>query len=128
MARVNFGKPKVYKRVVRVPAADPIGTSMAVRLNGLYGQAVAARQGSNGAIRYGWPGVQSQRVKYAGYAAPPQAFSGYNPWRTPSGHPATMGMGLPYTSPPPGTTYTTMESATAAIAGGVARLDALGAV
>jgi len=69
-----------YRTPVRSAAPQAIG--LARVLGWLYGKAI---KGHNGSIRYGWPGLDSQRTKYAGYVYPPQLFVGYNPAKVAGG-------------------------------------------
>jgi hypothetical protein len=75
-------KPQVvnYKTPVRSAAPQAIG--MARALGWLFGKAI---RGDNGTIRYGYPGLDSQRTSYKGYVYPPQLFVGYDPARVAAG-------------------------------------------
>lgn len=67
-------RARVQRFTVPVRWAAPQAIAQAVGLGWLYGKAIA---GDNGAVRYGYPSI-STRAKYAGYAFPPQLFTGYD--------------------------------------------------
>ena len=69
-------RPQVEVFRTPVRAVAPQASAIARGLGWLYGKAIA---GDNGAIRYGYPGLDSDRARYSGYAFPPQLFTGYNP-------------------------------------------------
>lgn len=74
------GEVTIYRTPVRSAAPQAIGLARA--LGWLYGKAI---KGDNGSIRYGYPSIQSQRTKYAGYVYPPQIFVGYDPSKVAAG-------------------------------------------
>jgi hypothetical protein len=68
-------RPKVVHYAVPVHAAHPVSVGMISRLSALYARGI---NGNTGTIRYGYPQIGS-REKFAGYAFPPQMFTGWNP-------------------------------------------------
>lgn len=75
-------RPQVTTYRTRVHAAAPQAVAIATGLGRLFGRAI---RGHNGAIRYGYPSMSTQRTKYAGYADPPQMFIGYTAKRVAGG-------------------------------------------
>lgn len=69
-------QPEVVNYRVPVRSADPRAVRLARALGWLFGKSIA---GDNGAIRYGTPGLDTQRTMYTGYVYPPQIFTGYQP-------------------------------------------------
>lgn len=70
----------VYRTPVRWSAPQAIAQAMG--LGWLFGKAI---RGDNGAVRYGWPGLDTDRTMYKGYVDPPQLFVGYNPSKVAAG-------------------------------------------
>jgi hypothetical protein len=75
-------KPEVTAWRVPVRSAAPQAIALARGLGWLYGKAI---RGDNGAVRYGYPGLDTNRGRYSGYAFPPQAFRGYDPRKVAAG-------------------------------------------
>lgn len=75
-------QPQVTNYKVPVRSAAPQAIRLARALGWLYGKAI---RGDNGAVRYGYPSISTQRTKYAGYVNPPQLFLGYDPARVAAG-------------------------------------------
>jgi hypothetical protein len=73
----------VYRTPVRWAAPQAI--ALARGLAWLHGKAIDGSPGNNGSIRYGWPGLDTDRTFYKGYAFPPQLFSGYDPAKVAAG-------------------------------------------
>lgn len=69
-----------YRTPVRSAAPQAIGLARA--LGWLYGKAI---KGDNGAIRYGYPSLDTNRTSYKGYVYPPQIFIGYDPAKVAAG-------------------------------------------
>ena len=70
----------IFRTPVRSAAPQAIGLARA--LGWLYGKAI---KGDNGSIRYGWPGLDTQRTSFKGYVYPPQIFVGYDPAKVAAG-------------------------------------------
>jgi hypothetical protein len=70
----------VYRTPVRSAAPQAIWIARA--LGWLYGKAI---KGDNGAVRYGYPGLDTNRTSYKGYVFPPQIFTGYDPGKVAAG-------------------------------------------
>ena len=75
-------KPRVLIFRTPVREAAPQAIAIARGLGWLFGKAI---KGDNGTIEYGYPSIQTQRTKYAGYAFPPQIFTGYDPRKVAAG-------------------------------------------
>lgn len=75
-------RPRVQRFQVPVRWAAPQAIATALGLGWLHGKAI---RGDNGTVRYGYPSIQTQRSKYAGYAFPPQIFTGYDPRKVAGG-------------------------------------------
>lgn len=90
-------KPKVITYIVRVRAAAPQAVAIAAGLGQLYGRGINGRAGT---VRYGYPGLSTQRAKYAGYVTPPQLFKGYTARRVAGGAIRRAGPRYPDTSAP----------------------------
>jgi hypothetical protein len=91
-------KPAVLVYQVPVRAAAPQAVAVARGLAWLYGKAINGSPGGNGSIRYGWPGLDTQRTAYTGYVNPPQIFTGYDPMKVAAGFARIAPGRLPGTS------------------------------
>src|SRR5580698_8845947 len=74
--------PRTTTYATRVRWRDPQSLWLAKALGWLYGKAIS---GDNGTVRYGYPGLDTDRGMYKGYVFPPQAFTGYDPERVAAG-------------------------------------------
>lgn len=83
--------------VKRIWAPHPVSVYMASALGQIYGKAIA---GFNGAVVYGYPGMDTNVSAFKGYAAPQQMFTGYSPLRAAGGRVLLTPAQLPATSPP----------------------------
>lgn len=81
MGTVYAGQVTDYRVPVR--SAHPLAVMIARQLGRLYGRDIAAQ--SNGAIRFGQPGLSGGRRGYWGYVNPPQLFVGWNPHKVAAG-------------------------------------------
>lgn len=77
-------RPDVETFRTPVRHVAPQAIAIARGLAWLHGKAI---RGDNGSIRYGYPGLDSNRARYSGYAFPPQLFAGYNPAKVAAGTP-----------------------------------------
>lgn len=75
-------KPNVTEYRVPVRSVAPQAIALARGLAWLYGKAIS---GDNGTIRYGYPGLSTDRTRFSGYAFPPQAFVGYDAGKVAAG-------------------------------------------
>lgn len=75
-------RPLVRTIRVKVRAPAPQAVALASGLAQLTGRDL---RGHSGTVRYGYPGIQTQRTSYQGYVFPPQLFIGYDPRRTAAG-------------------------------------------
>jgi hypothetical protein len=90
-------RPRVVEYQTPVRAAAPQAVAIALGLAWLQGKAI---RGDNGSTRYGWPGMDTQRTKYAGYVTPPQIFTGYSARRVAGGSIRATPAALPSTTNP----------------------------
>lgn len=81
---------------VEVYQPHPVSQYMASVLGALYGRDINGRTGT---VRYGMPGLSTQRSKFGGYVYPPQMFMGWNPRRVAGGAIRYSPAALPATSP-----------------------------
>lgn len=86
--------------IKKIWAPHPISTYMASALGNIYGRAIA---GHNGAVVYGYPGMDTNMGAFKGYAAPQQMFLGWNPRKAAGGSVLPTPAQLPATSPPAAT-------------------------
>jgi hypothetical protein len=93
-------RPRVERVSATVRAPHPLGVALAAGLARLHGRGI---NGQTGTVRYGWPGIQTQRTKYAGYLTPAQLFIGYDPKHVAAGSIRNTSAALPATSAPEGT-------------------------
>lgn len=100
--------------VKRIWAPHPVSVYMASALGNIYGRAIA---GFNGAVVYGYPGLDTNKTNYQGYAAPQQMFMGWSPRRAAGGSILPTPSQLPATSPP-ATSDNPLLSAVAMISAG----------
>jgi hypothetical protein len=91
-------QPQVVGYRTPVRASAPQAVAIALGLGWLYGKAI--RPGQNGATRYGYPSISTQRAKYAGYVTPPQIFTGYSARRVAAGSVRATQAAYPSTSTP----------------------------
>lgn len=77
-----MARPQVTHYNVPVRSAAPQAIRLATALGWLFGKAI---RGDNGHIIYGYPSIQTQRAKFAGYVNPPQLFLGYDPAKVAAG-------------------------------------------
>jgi|SRR6185437_3622556 len=75
-------KPQVTVFHTPVRSVAPQAIALARGLAWLHGKAI---RGDNGSIRYGYPGLGTNRTRFAGYAFPPQAFAGWDPRKVAAG-------------------------------------------
>ncbi len=99
----------IYRTVVR--AAAPQAVATALGLGWLHGKAI---RGDAGAVRSGYPALGA-RNKYAGYAAPPQIFTGYSARRVAGGAVRAGGAGLPSANAPPTVLSSPLSAAMATV-------------
>lgn len=78
-------RPRTTRYEVPVRWAAPQAIALARGLGWLHGKAINGSTGGNGAIRYGYPSIHTQRTKYAGWVNPPQLFTGYDPGKVAAG-------------------------------------------
>jgi hypothetical protein len=99
----------IYRTLVRAAAPQAIATALG--LGWLYGKAI---RGDNGTVRSGYPALGA-RNKYAGYARPPQIFTGYTARRVAGGSIRAGGAGLPSTNAPPTILSSPLQQALATV-------------
>lgn len=104
-------KPRVTTYRTRVRWAAPQAIATAIGLGWLYGKAI---RGDNGAVRYGYPAM-GDRNKFAGYAYPPQIFTGYTAKRVAAGAVRVNAAGLPGTKSPASLLNSPLKRATATV-------------
>lgn len=113
---------KVESRVVQVWHAHPVSVSQAVALGDIYGRGINGSRGtiSTGSSRSFGGAAADPAVGWAGYTAPPQLFTGWNPaYQAHVGTPIkdAAANSLPYTSVPLGSA-SPMDAAMSSIMAG----------
>lgn len=96
MGRARIIRPGIDEYRTPVRAAAPQAVALARALGALFGRGI---NGQAGTVRYGYPAI-GDRAKYAGYAIPPQLFTGFDPRKVAAGAFRGTPGALPSTSSP----------------------------
>lgn len=107
-------RPQILDYRTRVWGSAPQAVQIARGLGWLFGKAI---KGDNGAIRIGYPAIAS-RQKFAGYAQPPQIFTGYTAAKVAGGTVRVAPAAMPSVQAPIGMGANPLVSAMATVSAG----------